>query len=74
MSRVLFLSMTEAQAVAKCDAEGVGVSALETLPGGGVRLVCMSVEGAATMNAKLKSSLISGTSRREPFRPLHARR
>ena len=74
MSRALFLSLTEAQVIARCQAESVGISALETLPGGGVRLVCMSNEGAGTMTRALKSSLISDTQKRAPFRPLHARR
>lgn len=74
MSRAMFLNLTEAEAIARCAAEDVGISALEKLPGGGVRLVCMSNEGAATMSRKLKANLIADTSRREPFRPLHARR
>ena len=74
MSRALFLKLTEAEVIAKCDNEKVGISALEKLPAGGVRLVCMSSEGAATMTRKLKTSLISDTAQRAPFRPLHARR
>jgi hypothetical protein len=74
MSRALFLKLTEAEVIAKCDTAKVGISALERLPAGGVRLVCMSSEGAATMTRKLKTSLIADTSQRAPFRPLHARR
>ena len=74
MSRALFLSLSENEVIARCKAEDVGISALEKLPAGGVRLVCMSVDGAALMSRKLKSSLISDTAKRAPFRPLHERR
>jgi hypothetical protein len=73
MSRALFLKLTEAEVIAKCDSAKVGISALEKLPAGGVRLVCMSSDGAATMTRKLKSSLIADTAKRAPFRPLHSR-
>lgn len=74
MSRALFLQLTEAEVIARCQAADVGISALERLPAGGVRLVCMSNDGAALMTRKLKSSLIADTAKRSPFRPLHARR
>lgn len=73
MSRALFLNLTEAEVIATCDSQKVGISALEKLPAGGVRLVCMSTEGAATLTRKLKSRLISDTAKRAPFRPLHSR-
>ena len=69
MSRVLFLRLDEGQAVAKCLAEKVGVSAIERLPAGGVRLVCMSSDGAALMRRKLKADLIREDVTRERFRP-----
>lgn len=69
MSRALFLKMTEAQARATCETEKVGISALEKLPEGGVRLVCMSSDGAAHLTRKLKSSLIADTTRRAAIRP-----
>ena len=46
MSRMLLLSMSEREAVAKCEDAKVGVSAIERLHSGGVRLVCMSTAGA----------------------------
>ena len=70
MSRALFLSMSEADVVHKCQAERVGISAIEPLPNAGVRLVCMSVDGAETMRAKLKSHLIKGATERFKFRPV----
>ena len=37
MSRALFVSLDEGQVVARCLAKNVGISAIERLPGGGVR-------------------------------------
>ena len=73
MSRALFVDLSEAQVIAKCEAEKVGISALEKLPDGGVRLVCMSSDGAATMTRKFKSNLKLASTRRAPFRPLYSR-
>jgi hypothetical protein len=71
MTRMLLLSMTERDAIAKCADAKVGVSALEKLASGGVRLVCMSSAGAETMRKTLKKQLISGAVVRERFRPRH---
>jgi hypothetical protein len=69
MSRVILLSMSEADVIAKCLEGKVGVSAIERLTSGGVRLVCMSSNGAMTMRKKLKSRIIEGDVVRERFRP-----
>lgn len=69
MSRALNLSMTEAAVVKHCTEQGIGVSALEALPDGGVRLVCMSSDGAAQIRAKLKRQVIADDARRERFKP-----
>ena len=69
MSRVLLLSLDEGQVVATCLASKVSISAIESLPAGGTRLVCSSSDGAATMKRKLKSQLITGTVTRSAFRP-----
>lgn len=61
--------MDEGKVVASCLAEKVGISAIEGLPGGGVRLVCMSSDGAGTMTRKLKSHLIAGNVQRRSHRP-----
>ena len=55
MSRALFVSLSEDQVIAKCTAEKVGISAMERLPEGGVRLVCMSVNGAEKVEAGAKA-------------------
>jgi hypothetical protein len=70
MSRSLYLRMQEGQAVAECLKRQVGISAIERLPGGGVRLVCMSGDGAARMRKALKSELIEDDGvTRERHRP-----
>jgi len=69
MSRALYLSMDEADVVQKCEAERVGISAIERLPNAGVRLVCMSAHGAEVMRTKLKSRLIKGATERFKIRP-----
>jgi len=69
MSRVLFVGLDEGEVVAKCLAENVGISAIERLPSGGVRLVCKSSEGAAAMTRKFKRDLISDDVPRERQRP-----
>lgn len=69
MTRAINLSMGEADVVSRCLTERVGVSAIERLPQGGVRLVCMSVDGAELIRRKLKSHIIKGDVTRERHRP-----
>lgn len=69
MSRVLFVSLEEGTVVKRCLAAKVGISALERLPAGGTRLVCMSSDGAEAMRKKLKSHLIKTHVVRRPYRP-----
>ena len=69
MSRVLFLNMSESAAMDYCKGKSVGVSAVEKLTSGGVRLVCMSSDGAEKARTGLKSKLIKGDVTREKFRP-----
>ena len=73
MSRAFNLAMTEADVIKHCTDKRIGISVIEALPEGGVRLVCMSGEGAAQIQAKLKTRIIKGNVRREQFvrrRPL----
>jgi hypothetical protein len=70
MSRVLFVSLEEGQVVTRCLAEKVGISAIERLPGGGVRLVCMSGEGAGLMARKFKQHLMDDNVTRARHRPV----
>jgi len=69
MSRVLHLNLDEGVVVIRCLSEQVGVSAIERLPSGGVRLVCSSNHGAELLRRKLKRYLIAGDVTRERHRP-----
>ena len=69
MSRVLLVSLDEGEVVARCLAAKVSISAIEGLPSGGTRLVCMSVDGAMHMRRKLKSKILPGTVVRATYRP-----
>jgi hypothetical protein len=69
MSRVILLSMSESAVLARCLEAKVGVSTIERLVDGGVRLVCMSGRGAELIRKTLKSNLIQGDVIRTRFRP-----
>ena len=69
MSRVLFVSLDEGDVVSRCLAAKVGISAIEHLPAGGTRLVCMSSDGAEIMKKKLKSHLLPTGAARMGHRP-----
>ena len=69
MSRAMNLSITEETALAHCRSRGIGVSAVEPLPDGGIRLVCMSSEGAELLRRKFKRDLMEGDTRRTAHRP-----
>jgi hypothetical protein len=67
------LAMSESEALAQCLASNIGVSAIESLPEGGVRLVCSSVDGANRIRRKLKQKIITverARARHRPLRPL----
>ena len=74
MSRTIYLKMDESKVVAQCQKDQVGVSAIEPLPSGGVRLVCMSSEGAQRIRASLKTRVMdeddSARVRHRPSTPL----
>jgi hypothetical protein len=73
MSRVLLLDMSADAATAEFGKLGVGISAMEALTSGGVRLVTMSVDGAEKARTKFKSRLIKGDvvrTKHRPTRPL----
>lgn len=73
MSRVLLLDMSAQAATDECHRLDIGVSALEALPAGGVRLVTMGSDGAQLLRTKLKAKLLKGNvvrARHRPTRPL----
>ena len=63
------LSLSEKKVREHCRTNAVEVSALEELPGGGVRLVCASGEGAALLRGLLKNKLIGDDAKRTRIRP-----
>lgn len=69
MSRAILLSLDESQAIEQCLKAKVGVSAIESLTSGGVRLVCRSTVGAELMRQTLRKHLIKGQAVRERHRP-----
>lgn len=70
MSRTVYLRLDEGNVVAECLKRKVGVSAIEQLPSGGVRLVCMSSVGAQKMRKALKPDLLDESHvARERHRP-----
>ena len=69
MSRAMQLAMSEEQVLALCASVKVSVSALETLPGGGVRLVTNSVHGAEVIRRKAKTKVIVDEKVRARYRP-----
>lgn len=74
MSRAMFVNLDEKKVIAMCSAENVGISAIERLVSGGVRLVCMSSHGAFVMEQKFKGHIIADNvvvrERRRPVSPL----
>ncbi|MCL6682663.1 hypothetical protein [Sphingomonas alba] len=69
MDRSLYLDMPEGEVVTKCLSAKVGISVIERLPEGGVRLVCASMAGADIMRRKLRSRLLKGDVTRTALRP-----
>jgi hypothetical protein len=69
MSRVILLALSEADVRIHCARLAVGVSSIEDLLAGGVRLVCQSSAGAETMRHKLETDVIRGEVVREKVRP-----
>ena len=57
MSRAVFLDMSEKAVVAHCNEKDIGISAIGKAPGGGTRLVCMSVYGATQIRRQLAAKL-----------------
>ena len=67
MSRVLLLNQSEQAVTKACARFDVAISVIEALESGGVRLVCVTADGAALMRRKLRSKLIDGPVIRSPM-------
>lgn len=69
MSRAVNLAVAEDALVKHCDSQGIAISVIEALPGGGVRLVCSSMDGAEQIRSKFKRQVMDADTRRAEFRP-----
>ncbi len=67
MSRAMNLRLPEAKVRTSCDKAGVSISAIETLPSGGTRLVCTREEGADDMRVIFRTQIIEGNVPRYTF-------
>lgn len=67
MSRALNVSLAEAAVTETCRKLDIGVSAIEALPSGGTRVVCLTGDGAGILRAKFKKSLIDDRTARSPL-------
>lgn len=60
------MNLTSAQADVRsfCDAKGISISDIETLPSGGTHVVCTLSEGAEDVRRKFAKQIIPGKVRR----------
>lgn len=61
------VTLAESEVTALCRTARVDISAIEPLPDGGTRLVCISPDGAEKMRKKMKKHLIDGAVTRHRF-------
>jgi hypothetical protein len=64
MNRAFNLALTREEVVKHCEDKKISISVIESLPEGGVRLVCSSSGGAEKVQSKLGKHLIKGDVRR----------
>ena len=69
MSRVLLLNLSQSAVMDQCANKNIGVSAIEPLASGGVRMVCISVDGAEEARRVFKSKILKGEVTRTKYRP-----
>lgn len=67
MSRAINLTLAEADVIARCNAAGVQISAIEPLAATGTHLVCLTSEGAEAIRGLLGKFIIPGKVKRLPF-------
>jgi hypothetical protein len=67
--RVILLALDEGEAIVKCLLLKVAISAIESLPGGGVCLVCRDNDGATLLTRELHSYVIDDAAKKPPNRP-----
>jgi len=71
VSRAMNVNLAEADVFARCAKAGAAISAIETLPQGGTRVVLVTSDGADTMRNLFVKHLIDGRVKRYAF--MHAR-
>jgi predicted aldo/keto reductase-like oxidoreductase len=73
VTRCVNLQLSESQVLKHCAKRGIGVSVIEPLASGGVRLVCMSSDGAEQVRRDLRTKMIDGETIRTQIRPRGSR-
>lgn len=58
MSRAVNLSLGEDEVRRLCDKRGIAISAIEPLPSGGTRLICVLPEGTAAARLHAKNNVL----------------
>ncbi|MGL3820582.1 hypothetical protein [Sphingopyxis sp. R3-92] len=61
------VTLPESDVTKSCKTAGVAISAIEPLPSGGTRLVCVTLDDADKMRKRLKKNLIDGAVTRYRF-------
>jgi len=67
MSRAMNVNATEDEVTRVCLKQGAIISAIETLPSGGTRVVLTSGDSAITLRGFFSKKLISDRAARTPF-------
>lgn len=71
MSRAINLTVPHDSVTTACRQLKVGISAIESLPSGGTRVVMDTSEGAEALRVKLKTKIVKGQVTRSPLFPVH---
>jgi hypothetical protein len=71
MSRAINLDVPHADVVAMCARHNTTISAIESLPGGGTRVVLMNGDDTAVIARAFKSRVIAGVVKRTPLVTRH---
>ena len=67
MSRAINLSVAEADVAAMCERRNITISAIESLQGGGTRVVLMNADDTAVIAREFRTKIITGAVIRVPF-------
>lgn len=67
MSRAINVSLNEAEVKKLCDAKGIAISAMEPLPSGGTRVICVLMEGTDAVRAAVGKKVLDDKVRRYRF-------